>query len=277
MDDFPEFTPLKPLKERPVRASRGPVSSFMGHLGRLALALAGDRRARLVATLLLFVMMLSLLLAQAIPDARGRALALFRRPTPTSGIQIQIQSSYTSGWVNGAPTPLLGPSQTPVPPMIGRLPPPPASCPASPPLDSTTGQPRGFGSPVRLYGRSPVWLPEGMGYAHSGTVVLGQPGVYDPYPSMFVLWEIGPTQYPSFTAQVSDVATGAPAWWETSGSSLQTVITLTPVDPSAIPLIEGFFGWPMGLVFTHAGCYKLDVSWSGGEWYTIFSAGGAAG
>jgi hypothetical protein len=275
MDDFPEITPLEAPKERRVGASRGPTSALMRRLGRLARALAGDRRARLMATTLLCVVMLSLLLAQAIPDARDRALALLSRPTPTTGIQ--IQSSYTSGWFNSAPTPLLGASQTPVPPMIGTLPPPPANCPAAPPLASTTAQPFGFGVPVHLYGRSPIWLPEGMGYAPHGVIALGQPGVYDPYPSMSVLWEIGPTQYPSFTAQVSDVATGAPAWWETSGSSLQAAVMLTPVDPSVTPPIEGFFGWPMGLVFTHAGCYKLDVAWNGGEWYTIFAAGGASG
>ncbi len=276
MDDFPEITPLAPPKDHPGGVSRGPASALPRRFGKLLRQLAGDRRARLAATLLVFVVMLSLLLAQAIPNARDRASALFRQPTPTSGIP--IQSSYTSGWVDGAPTPLLGPLQTPVPPLVGELPPPPANCPASPSLDSTTAQPIGFGAPVQLYGRSPIWLPEGMGYAPDGVLAIGQPGVSDPYPSMFVLWEIGPTQYPSFTAQVSDIATGAPAWWETSGSSLQTAVTLTPIDPSTTPPPpEGFFGWPIGLVFTHSGCYKLDVIWSGGEWYTIFAAGGVTG
>lgn len=280
MDDFPEITPLKPPKERRVGASRGPASSLPRHFGKLSRRLAGDRRARLSATLLLCVVMLSLLLAQAIPNARDRALALFSHPTPADHAEAgaSLTVSITSGWVNGVPPPLLGPLQTPVPPVVGTLPPPPSSCPSSPPLDRATAQPFGFGAPVRLYGRSPIWLPAGMGYAPNGVIALGQPGVSAPYPSMFVMWEIGPTQYPTFTARVSDAVTGAPAWWETSGSSLQTAVTLTPVDPSATPPPpEGYFGWPIGLVFTHSGCYKLDVIWSGGEWYTIFAAGGATG
>jgi hypothetical protein len=36
---------------------------------------------------------------------------------------------------------------------------------------------------------------------------------------------------------------------------------------------DGFYEYHSAVILTHAGCYRLAVTWDGGEWYTIFAAG----
>jgi len=157
-------------------------------------------------------------------------------------------------------------------PVLGLLPPPPTDCPTAPPLKSITAQPEGFSEPVQMSGQSPVWVPDD--FLPQGTVYVGFPGTPVPYPGTKILWEIGPGQNPKVTARVSDVRTGELAWWSLSGSSTpqQPVLIFSGIVSSAG--LAGFHVYRSGVILTHTGCYKLDVSWGGGEWYTIFAAGG---
>jgi hypothetical protein len=100
-----------------------------------------------------------------------------------------------------------------------------------------------------------------------------------PYPNLFIIWEIGPTQYPAVTARASDLRTGELAWWSLSGSTPQApVLTFEPSRPVATgSSAPAFFEHLSNLFVTHAGCYRLDVTWDGGEWSSIFAVGGPGG
>src|SRR4051794_12404715 len=74
-------------------------------------------------------------------------------------------------------TPIL-PTPTP---SLGKLAPPPTDCPVSSPLDTLTATVTdpGFGGPVEMVGRAPVWAPRV--FLHEGTYALSQPTSADPW------------------------------------------------------------------------------------------------
>jgi hypothetical protein len=121
-----------------------------------------------------------------------------------------------------------------------------------------------------MYGRAPVWVPSE--FFPQGTVYLFELSTPAPYPSTKILWEIGPRQNPKVTARVSDVSTGELAWWSLDGPTPQRPVLI--ITASGAAGSDSFFVFRSVLILTHAGCYKLDVSWDSGEWYTIFAAGG---
>jgi hypothetical protein len=121
-----------------------------------------------------------------------------------------------------------------------------------------------------MYGKSPVWIPES--FLPQNPAYVSQPSGPDPYPQLKIVWEIGPTQHPEVTARVTDVRTAELAWWTGPRGTPDTPVLDIPAGPAA------YFGWiggPSTVAITHAGCYRLDVSWNGGGWYIIFAAGGS--
>jgi hypothetical protein len=126
-----------------------------------------------------------------------------------------------------------------------------------------------FRGPVTMYGRSPVWTP--AGYALQGTVHVEASGTPDPYPRTLIIWEVGPTTYPSVTAKVTDLRTGELAWW--SGNSSQPEKAVLAFGPAGALPTADFREYLSVLILTHSGCYKLDVTWAGREWSSIFAAG----
>jgi hypothetical protein len=240
----PEVSPLAPR----AKGASGP-SRARPH-GRLS-AVLHARWLRLLLTTLALGAAVICLLGQMIPDAWQRASAtLFppvRTATPTA-------------------TPVIPTPQ----PAMGILAPPPTDCPASPPLDSVTAQPENFRVPVTMYGRSPVWMAQG--YWPQGPVYVGTVGTPIPYPERQIIWEVGPTTYPNVTARATDLRTGELAWW--TGGSPRPQVPVLSFQPRVSGAGPAFGEMLSDLILTHAGCYKLDVTWQGGEWSSIFAVGG---
>jgi len=254
MDELPEVSPLPP---RP-----GAAPARLRPLARLR-ALLRARPARLILGGLILGGLAAYLFAQVLPVAPPRMSVA---PTPTT---VAIRPRL--------PAPTIDPRSPTPAPAAGALPPPPVDCPASPALDSITAQAGGFTKPVRMYGRAPVWVP--TSYLPEGTRYVNEPSTPVPYPGLKVIWEVGPDRYPTVMARVSDLRTGEPAWWMGSGGTPDTpVLTLDSngfTSSGAVGPV--FLEWPTFFTVPHAGCYRLDVSWDGGGWSTIFAAGGGSG
>ena len=212
--------------------------------------------ARVLTTTLIVFAALAYIFGRTLPGGLGDLSAHLFAPTPTRVAAATVTPTATPI----IPTPL---------PAGGLLVPPPPDCPASVPLDSRSTQPPGFSETVDMFGRSPVWVAEP--YLSQGPVYVSQASGPVPYPQLQIIWEIGPTQHPEVTAQVTDVRTGELAWWTGLGGTPDAPVFDIPAGPAS------YFGWiggPSTVAITHAGCYRLDVSWNGGGWYIIFAAGG---
>jgi hypothetical protein len=129
------------------------------------------------------------------------------------------------------------------------------------------------GRTVQLSGHAPVWIPA----AYLPQKVTGIPEQAAPsdampawWPSIFILWEIGPTSHPTATVRVRDLYTGALAWWSGDGSTPQAS---TLILPPGGPMPTGYSSYRTELFITQSGCYQMTVTWSGGSWSYIFAAG----
>lgn len=165
------------------------------------------------------------------------------------------------------------PVPTPTP-SLDKLAPPPTDCPASPPLETltTTVTDPGFGGPVEMIGRAPVWAPSR--FLHPGTYALFQPTSADPLPGVKIMWQIGPKTYPKVTVRAHDLKTGEVARWEVF--SAQPTVPVLIMDPTGEEHGTDF-DWAeyrTFLVVDHAGCYQVDVAWPGGGWYIVLAIGG---
>jgi hypothetical protein len=208
--------------------------------------------ARVLTTTLLVLLALAYILGRTLPGGLGGVAARLFPPAPPRV-------------VTPTATPLI---PTPAP-ATGPLPPPPTDCPAAPPLGSIIAQPNGFSGPVQLFGQAPVWVPQG--YLPQGAAYLSQPSTSNPYPQLQIIWEIGPTEHPEVMVRVTDIRTAELAWW-TNQSNLPSAPVLDFPTNSAPGVY--WLGGVTNLAITHAGCYRLDVSWTSGGWSTIFAAGG---
>jgi hypothetical protein len=174
------------------------------------------------------------------------------------------------------PTRVVMPTTTPIIPTPAPagvlLPVPPTNCPSAPSLDSIIAQPSGFTQPVQLFGQSPVWVPQD--YLPQGTAYLDQLGTPEPYPSLKILWAIGPTQHPEVTVRVTDLQTGESAWWTNQNGTPATPVLDLPAQADTSG--SGWITTPTTVAITHSGCYQLNVSWTGAGWHTIFAAGGSS-
>lgn len=207
---------------------------------------------RVLTTTLLVLAVLAYILGRTLPSGLGGLAARLFPPTVT---RVVIPTT----------TPII---PTPAP-ATGPLAPPPSDCPVAPSLDSITAQANGFGGPVRLFGKSPVWVPEG--YLPQNPTYLEQPGAAGPYPQLKIVWEIGPTEHPEVIVRVTDLRSTETEWWTNQAGTPATQILDLPANSA-----PGVYwtGGPTELAITHAGCYRLDVSWNGSGWYTFFAAGG---
>jgi hypothetical protein len=190
-----------------------------------------------------------------------RFSAGFPSPTP--------QAAATTAFVPvGIPTPL---------PIASTLAAPPTNCPGSSPLTSIIVPAIGdfAGSTVQLSGRAPVWIPAAyMPESITGIPEQSPPSTTAPawWPSIFILWEIGPTSHPTVTVQVHNLHGGAPAWWAEGSSTPQVPVLVLPPPPDESPPTV-YSSYRTELFITHAGCYQMTVTWPGGNWSLIFAAG----
>jgi len=169
-----------------------------------------------------------------------------------------------------------------LPPAItGPLAPAPTDCATVDPpqtftLPSDFGG--GFHGDFTFTGGSPAWA-----LGPGSPLHVEQPSAQQPYPSTKVMWIVGPNYFQPVTLSGRELRSNAPLWFEVyAGGALATSVfttsaTLDPGSPnrgSAEPSSEHWNIWGIGLLVLSAGCYELNVSWSGGSWRTVYAAGG---
>jgi hypothetical protein len=173
-------------------------------------------------------------------------------------------------------------SYTP-PTANGPLGPVPTNCPASPPLQTMTQNNFGGGfiGTISFQGGSPAWQ---LGLGSDGIVHLHPSREYS-YSSTKVMWVVGPNYAQVVTLSGHDVQTGALLWFEIypsndiiggGASSYTTQAQLDPAAPNrgSTDNSTGHWNiWGIGIIALTAGCYELDVTWSGGGWQAIYAIG----
>jgi hypothetical protein len=187
-------------------------------------------------------------------------------PSPPAGFPSPTQPGNTIPVT--VPTPL---------PITTSLVPPPTNCPSAPPLTTTTVPSFGgfAGSTVQMTGRAPVWIPNDyLPQRITNIPEQAPPSSAMPawWPSIFILWEIGPTLHPTVTIQVHDLDDGELAWWSEGDSTPETpkLVLPSPPDLSAAAIYSTYRA---ELFIRQSGCYQMDVAWPGGSWSYIFAVG----
>jgi hypothetical protein len=170
----------------------------------------------------------------------------------------------------------------------GALPPAVTGPLASVPTDCATVDPPntftlpsdfggGFFGDFTFSGSSPAWA-----LGPGSPLHVEQPSAQQPYPSTKVMWIVGPNYILPVTLSGRELRSNAPLWFEVyAGGALATSVfttsaTLDPGSPnrgSAAPRSGHWNIWGIGLLVLSAGCYELDVTWSGGSWRTVYAAG----
>ncbi len=175
------------------------------------------------------------------------------------------------------------PSSTPgaLPPAVtGLLAPAPTDCLSQAAPQTFTLPPDFgggfFGDDTTFAGSSPAW-ELGLG----SPLRVQQPSADQPYPSAKVMWIVGPNYFQPVTLSGRELRSNAPLWFEVYPGAAPTSIftthaTLDPGAPnrgSTEPRSGHWNIWGIGVLVLSAGCYELDVTWSGGGWRTIYAAG----
>jgi hypothetical protein len=199
-----------------------------------------------------------------------------------AGCALDRATPQASPTATGFVRPTALPTSTPgaLPPAItGPLAPAPTDC-AVQPAPQTFALPPDFGGGFHgdyiFAGSSPVWA-----LGPGSPLRVQQPSADQPYPSTKVMWIVGPNYFQPVTLSGRELRSNAPLWFEVyqgagTNSIFTTHATLDPGAPnrgSAEPRSGHWNIWGIGLLVLAAGCFELDVTWSGGSWRTIYAAG----
>jgi hypothetical protein len=173
----------------------------------------------------------------------------------------------------------LGPLTTP-------LAPPPQDCAIKPPPQQKHLDGLGSNSNVQLVGGGVFWF---YGMFYSSVLHLSQPGSDQRWPSTKWVVEVGPNYALPVTLRLRDMHTNTLAWWTDAQAppkaATQTLVLNPPTDTGDVgsvpgvpdiphgPSGPGWSEWGLFPVFFAAGCYSLEVSWSGGSWQSILAVG----
>ncbi len=187
------------------------------------------------------------------------------------------------------PTPDSTPSPTatsvPFPsPLTSLLGPAPTHCPAGPQLATFTIDDMfggGFVGGDMFVGRSPVWT---LGL-YPGARVSLEPvtgtATPSPYPSIKVMWIVGPNYPQPVTLSGHELSTDAPVWFDLSpvGNGPGNPVTMAVLDPAApnrgdTRNASGLWNiWGILLYFFASGCYQITAAWAGGSWQMVIAVG----
>lgn len=150
--------------------------------------------------------------------------------------------------------------------VAALLDPAPQNCSANP-GNSSGARPVFNGSST---GRGPVWE---NGLPPDATLNLDQLG-FTPWPGNKIVWPIPPDFPSAVTVQVTNMKTGAEAWWDVGEGS---PAPKKPVRPLIMNPMGNKTGkppiWGTFLYLPQAGCYEMTVSWQSGQWHLLFAAG----
>ncbi len=188
-----------------------------------------------------------------------------------------------------APTSISQPTSTVVMslgPVTTPLAPPPSKCANKPPPQQKNVNGLGSNTSVQLVGGGIFWI-----YAifYPSVLHLSQSGANQRWPMTKLVVEVGPNSALPVTLRLRDTQTNTLAWW-TDGQipprAATQMLILNPLtdteDVGSVPGVPdvphgpsgpGWWEWGLFPVFSAAGCYSLEVSWSGGSWQSIIAVG----
>ncbi len=195
-------------------------------------------------------------------------------PTPTATVAGTVI-------IHATPTATTGPV-----PVTTPLAPPPQHCPLRPPPQVQQLANLGGNTDVRLVGGGPFWI---YGMYYPGVLHLDQLGGPRQWPMTKMVVEVGLNYDQPVTLKLREIQTGTLAWWtdgQTPPGAATHILVLNPQtdtgDVGTVPGLPdiphgspapGWKEWGIFPLFSVAGCYELEVSWSGGSWQSSFAVG----
>ena len=203
-------------------------------------------------------------------------------------LAVLVVATGCSGSVVARPTPTPAPTVTPTlashlgPTAVsGLLAPPPRDCqgvaaPHTMTLPDDFGG--GFIGGAVTSGDAPAWQ---FGLAVPPSPLHLESQGATPYPGTKVLWLIGPNYSEPVTLRGHDLRTGTPMWFllldlGSDAANAAPSLALDPAIPNRGSTDNPAGHWNIygvGIIFTVAGCYDLDVTWPEGHWHTVFAVG----
>lgn len=218
------------------------------------------------------------------------ALLLISCSSPNTGIA-NATSTVASGSPHitaTAPTSILPATSTVITslaPVTTPLAAPPQDCAIKPPPQQKHLDSLGSNTNVQLVGGGAFWIYDG---SYSSVLHLGQLGSDQRWPMTKWVVEVGPNYALPVTLRLRDTQTKTLAWW-TDGqtpprAATQTLILNPLTDTEDVGSVPGvpdiphgpsgpYSEWGLFPVFSAAGCYSLEVSWSGGSWQSSIAVG----
>jgi hypothetical protein len=171
-------------------------------------------------------------------------------------------------------------------PITRPLAAPPQNCAITPPPQQMHLDHLGDNSNVQLFGGGVFWVYD---FFYQSVVHMGQFGNNGGWPFQKIVVEVGPNYDQPVTLRLRNLETGALTWW-TDAQSPPEAATQTPVPnpqtntesvgnvpgepdvPHGAP-DPGWKEWGVFPLYYVAGCYRLEASWAGGSWQSVFAVG----
>jgi len=166
------------------------------------------------------------------------------------------------------------------------LAPPPKDCAIKPPPQQKRLDSLGLNTNVQLVGGGAFWIYDGF---YPSILHLSQLGSDQGWPMTKWVVEVGPNYALPVTLRLRDTQTNTLAWWtdgQTPPRAATQTLVLNPLtdteDVGSVPGVpdvphgpsgSGWSEWGLFPVFSAAGCYSLEVSWSGDSWQSIIAVG----
>lgn len=167
-------------------------------------------------------------------------------------------------------------------PVKTPLAPPPQNCAIKPPPQQQHVDALGSNDNVQLMGGGAFWFYGGY---YTNVLHLGS---NQGWPMTKWVVEVGPNYSLPVTLRLQNIQTKQLAWWTDAQTppraATQTLILNPDTDISDVGSVPGvpdvphgpagsYAEWGLFPVFFAAGCYSLEVSWSGGSWQSIIAVG----
>lgn len=139
---------------------------------------------------------------------------------------------------------------------------------------------------MQLIGGGVFWF---YGMFYGSVLHLSQSGADSRWPMVKWVVEVGPNYTLPVTLRLRNIQTNTFAWWtdaQTPPRAATQTLILNPLtdtgDVGSVPgvpyvphgrLNAEWSEWGLFPVFFAAGCYSLEVNWSGGSWQSIMAVG----
>lgn len=234
---------------------------------------------RLIPFAISLCLLAALLLSSCSPSNTTTSLTT---PTATSaGTVISQPTSASTAIISVTPTIVSG-----LQPVTTPLAAPPQECVTKPPPSMRHLESLGGNSNVTLVGGGPFWI---YGMYYPGKVLHMAAFGNSQWPMTKIVVEVGPNYNQPVILRLRQEETGALAWWTDAQAPPRAATQTLILDPETdtedvgpIPGVPdvphgspdpGWSEWGVFPLFQVAGCYTLEVSWSGGSWQSSFAVG----